>query len=108
MARPGGWARQKPDPGVPRVGLEKDLDQAAMPDSFLAIADLRLAAWFLWITPLETALSSLREASRMSAVAVSRSPPSDASWNLRTAVLSADLTDLLRKRRFSFCLLRLI
>ena len=26
----------------------------------LAIADLRLAAWFLWMTPLEAALSSLR------------------------------------------------
>ena len=28
------------------------------------MADLRLAAWFLWMTPLEAALSSLRAASR--------------------------------------------
>ena len=27
-----------------------------------AIADLRLAAWFLWMTPLDTALSSARVA----------------------------------------------
>lgn len=32
------------------------------PAACLAIADLRLAAWFLWITPLLTALSSLRPA----------------------------------------------
>jgi hypothetical protein len=25
------------------------------------MADLRLAAWFLWMTPLDTALSSLRD-----------------------------------------------
>ena len=31
--------------------------------AFLAIADLRFAAWFLWMTPLEAALSSLRAAS---------------------------------------------
>ena len=28
--------------------------------AFLAIADLRFAAWFLWMTPFEAALSSLR------------------------------------------------
>jgi hypothetical protein len=31
-----------------------------------------------------------------------------ASWNLRIAVFSDDLTDLFRSRRFSFCRLRLI
>ena len=30
----------------------------ARPAARLAIADLRLAAWFLWMTPLLTALSS--------------------------------------------------
>ena len=30
--------------------------------AFLAIADLRFAAWFLWMTPLDAALSSLRAA----------------------------------------------
>src|SRR5690349_494681 len=72
------------------------------------MADLRLAAWFLWITPLLAALSSLRAASRSSAVACSTSPVAAASLNLRTDVFSADLTDLLRSRRFSFCRLRLI
>src|SRR5688500_11088783 len=44
----------------------------------------------------------------MSAFAVSVSPEAAASWNLRIAVFSDDFTDLLRSRRFSFCLLRLI
>src|SRR5262245_10274466 len=60
------------------------------------------------MTPLLTALSSLREASRISAVAASVSPVAVASWNLRIAVFSDDLTALLRRRRFSFCRLRLI
>src|SRR5690606_2747133 len=72
------------------------------------MADLRFAAWLRWMTPLLTALSSLREASRRSTVAVSVSPACAASWNLRIAVFSDDLTDLLRSRRFSFCRLRLI
>src|SRR5512139_326780 len=79
-----------------------------MPAACLAIADLRLAAWFLWMTPLLTALSSLRQALRISALAFSTSPVSEASRNLRIAVLSSDLTALLRRRAFSFCLLRLI
>src|SRR5215472_536720 len=74
----------------------------------LAIADLRLAAWFLWMTPLLTALSSFTYAARMVWVAFSASPASAASRNCRTDVLSADLTALLRWRAFSFCLLRLI
>ena len=36
----------------------------------LAIADLRLAAWLAWMTPLLAALSSARLASRMSVAAV--------------------------------------
>src|ERR1700677_707579 len=76
--------------------------------SFLAIADLRFAAWFLWMTPLETALSSLREATCSALVAASTLPDSTASRNLRTWVRSSDLTALLRWCAFSFCLLRLI
>src|SRR5262245_60403139 len=72
------------------------------------MAALRFAAWFLWMTPLLTALSSLRDASCSSTVAASVSPVAAVSLNLRTAVLSEDFTDLLRSRRFSFCLLRLI
>ena len=73
-----------------------------------AMADLRLAAWFLWMTPLLAALSRFRQAVRMAAVASSRSPVSAASRNLRTEVFSEVLTALLRCRGFSFCLLRLI
>src|SRR3984957_21143137 len=72
------------------------------------MADLRLAAWFLWITPLLAALSSLTDAARMASVAASTSPASAASRNLRTEVFSSDLTALLRCRAFSFCLFRLI
>src|SRR3982751_1259850 len=72
------------------------------------MADLRLAAWFLWMTPLLAALSSLRDASRSSVSAAVASPDWTASLNLRIAVFSDDFTDLLRSRRFSFCLLRLI
>ena len=43
----------------------------------LAIADLRFAAWFLWMTPLATALSSLREAVRIAVVASSTLPRLD-------------------------------
>src|SRR3954469_11111592 len=76
--------------------------------AFLAIADLRFAAWFLWMTPLEAALSSFCAAWRSSASAGSLSPGSAASRNLRTADFSALLTALLRSCRFSFCLFRLI
>ena len=72
------------------------------------MADLRLAAWFLWITPLPAALSSLVKAARMVCVTFSVSPASAASRNWRTEVFSDDLTALLRTRAFSFCLLRLI
>src|ERR1700757_238502 len=72
------------------------------------MADLRLAAWFLWMTPLLTALSSLMLAARIAASAASALPASAASRNLRIAVFSSDLTALLRRRAFSFCLLRLI
>src|ERR1700753_620430 len=60
------------------------------------------------MTPLETALSGLREATCSAAVAASTLPDSTASRNLRTWVRSSDLTALLRWCAFSFCLLRLI
>src|SRR3954452_20899101 len=90
-AGPGGVANRA-------LKLQADADV-----SFLAMADLRLAAWFLWMTPLLTALSSLRDASRISTAACSASPAVVASLNLRTSVFSSDLTDLFRSRRFSFC-----
>src|SRR3954447_4618100 len=73
-----------------------------------AIADLRLAAWFLWITPLLAALSRAREAARCSSAASSVLPASTASRNFRTAVRTSERTDLLRWRRFSLVLTRLI
>src|SRR6476659_437917 len=72
------------------------------------MADLRLAAWFLWMTPLLAALSSSREAVLSWSAAVAASPPSAASRNRRTAVLSSDFTALLRSRRRSLVRLRLI
>src|SRR5215467_4476879 len=87
-----------------RAGCQLLLSSAAR----LAIADLRFAAWFLWMTPLLAALSRLAHAVRMASVASATSPASAASRNLRTAVFSDDLTALLRWRAFSFCLLRLI
>jgi GTP-binding protein LepA len=43
-------------------------------DADLASADLRFAAWLAWMTPLETALSRLREAATSSSGAVGLSP----------------------------------
>src|SRR3954471_3045705 len=60
------------------------------------------------MTPLLAALSRALPASRISVVAVSTSPASAASRNLRMAVFSDDLTDLLRSRAFSLVLMRLI
>src|SRR5690242_9911081 len=74
----------------------------------LLIADFLLAAWFLWITPADAALSSLRLAAAASVLACSASPASAASRKRRTADFSADFTDLLRSCAASFCRLRLI
>ena len=64
--------------------------------------DLRRAAAFLWITPLAAALS-------MCFIAVATATWSSTWVNADLVrVLSSDLTDLLRTRRFSFCRLRLI
>src|SRR5215213_9262435 len=81
---------------------------AQRPAACFWIADLRLAAWFLWMTPADAALSSLRVASCASTRARSASPEAAASRKWRTAVLSADFTDLLRSCAFLFCRLRLI
>src|SRR5215475_12571862 len=72
------------------------------------MADFLLAAWLAWMTPSLTALSSCRAAWRMAVCAVSRSPASAASRKRRIAVLSDDLTLLLRNRAFSFVRIRLI
>src|SRR5690554_6578706 len=60
------------------------------------------------MTPLLTALSNLRDSSRSSATAASVTCAATDSLNLRMAVFREDLTALLRRRRFSFCRLRLI
>src|SRR3954463_3889774 len=60
------------------------------------------------MTPLLTALSSLRDADCSAALALAGSPVSAASRKERTAVLSEDLTPLLRRRAASFVRIRLI
>src|SRR5215475_519139 len=95
-------------PAQADTGAATSEGQAWSSAARLAMADLRFAAWFLWITPLLAALSRPREASRMACTAASVSPASAASRNLRTLVFSDDLTALLRCLAFSFCLLRLI
>src|SRR5262245_25943002 len=70
--------------------------------------DLWLAALLGCTTHLDAALSYALEALRSAVSAASRSPPATASRSLRVAVFSDDLTDLLRRRRSSFCRLRLI
>ena len=52
--------RRRPGGSAPRMRKRGRQSDAAR----FMIADLRLAAWFLWMTPLETALSSLRAATR--------------------------------------------
>ena len=59
------------------------------------MADLRFAAWFLWMTPAER-LVELATRGAGSSLALSVSPAAAASRNWRTAVFSADFTDLLR------------
>ena len=64
--------------------------------ALVAMADLRLAAWFLWMTPLDAALSKARDAAWASWVAFAASPASAASRKRRIEVLSADFVALLR------------
>ena len=67
--------------------------------------DFLRAAAFLWMTPVAAALSSLLIASRDDASNVS--VPTAASA-LFVRVRNSERTALLRRRRRSFCLLRLI
>src|SRR6478736_2697596 len=60
------------------------------------------------MTPFEAALSRLRDAAASSTCAVALSPESAAARTRRTAVFSADLTDLLRRRAASLVRMRLI
>ena len=67
---------------------------------------LRRAAWFLWMTPFDAALSIRLIASFVASTsAVPASAEATADF---TRVLISDFTALLRSRRVSFCLLRLI
>src|SRR6478672_13048500 len=60
------------------------------------------------MTPFEAALSRLRDAAANSTCAAALSPASAALRTRRTAVFSADLTDLLRRRAASLVRMRLI
>src|SRR6185436_3388648 len=71
-----------------------------------ASADFLFAAWFLWMTPLLAALSSLRLVAASNSAALSFSPASSASRKPRTAVRRADFTDWLRRRAFSLVRMR--
>src|SRR5699024_7276420 len=82
--------------------------QALARATSLARPDLRFAAWFWWMTPLETALSSLRDAVFSASSAAAASPVETAARTLRTCVLSSDFTARLRRRAFSLVLFRLI
>src|SRR4051794_28854096 len=60
------------------------------------------------MTPLDAALSRLRDAATSSVCATALSPDAAASRTRRTEVFSADLTDLLRRRAASVVRMRLI
>src|SRR5699024_5847127 len=92
----------------PFRGPETVRSQASTEATSFARPDLRFAAWFWWMTPLEAALSSLREATFSALSAASASPAETAVRTLRTWVLSSDFTARLRSRAFSFVLFRLI
>src|SRR5665647_1378407 len=69
--------------------------------------DFLLAALFLWMTPLVTALSSFVEATLSASAVAAASPESAAVLNLRIQVRSSLLTALLRSVRMAFVLMRL-
>ena len=109
--------RQMPSRRLRRLSIGADSPIASRPEAnrwdqreltSWANADLRFAAWFGWMTPLETALSRLRDAATSSTWAVALSPDSAALRTRRTDVFSADLTDLLRRRAASLVRMRLI
>jgi len=72
------------------------------------MADFLLAAWFLWITPLETALSSFLVATLSASAAFALSPVATASRAARTAVFTSLRTALLRSAAFWLVPIRLI
>src|SRR3954466_14478458 len=86
--------------------FEVPLDYSAA--TCLAMADLRFAAWFWWMTPLLAALSSFLVAVTSVASAALLSPELIASRVRRIAVFSSLLTALLRSCALSLVLLRLI
>src|SRR5579862_4365452 len=88
-------------------GVRRGPRQEAAVARRFASRDLRRAAWFLWITPLLAALSSRLTARRASSSAFS-APSSAAVVAALVRVFSSERTALLRTRRASFCLLRLI
>ena len=92
-------------PGFVRCGVAY-----SEPARFAALArrDLCRAAVRLWTMPLDAALSSARLASRARVWATSPSPSTMAVETFLDAVFSEVRTALLRWRRFSFCLFRLI
>ena len=69
--------------------------------------DLRLEAWFLWMIPLEAALSRRFTAKRRSSMALSEPVAADATAVLMR-VLTSERAALLRKRAASLVRLRLI
>src|SRR5919202_788347 len=93
--RPPGDRRRQCLPSVPAGSPAAVLrEQAQTEATFLASADLRFAAWFLWMTPLLTALSSLRDADRSAEAAFSASPDSTAARTERARVRSSLLIAL--------------
>src|SRR3954470_1110719 len=72
--------------------------------------DLRFEAWFLWMMPLAAALSSVLTATRRASTVASGSAPSTSATRTEVLmrVLISERAALLRTRRRSFCLLRLI
>jgi len=76
------------------------------PFTLLEIPDLRLAAWFLWITPLLAARSSNLAAWLAAVLAVSMSFAAIAASTFLIAVLTSDLTALLRSLAFSLVIIR--
>src|SRR5690606_4601723 len=78
-AGPGTTTAPHPEEGAAPSGGP---DQR--PATCLASFDLRWAAWLAWMTPLLTALSSLRPAACSAVVAASLSPAAIASRTRRT------------------------
>ena len=74
----------------------------------MAIADLRFAAWFLWMTPLEAALSSFLAASLGQLLRLGGVAGLGGLAELAHGGLQAGLDGLVALVRFSFCLFRLI